>query len=336
MLRTNRCLAKLKFFLTEIQHCSDESMYSRVNELILLLVGSEISPEIFYKRIQTLTDSSLEEFHLDIVKLGLPLLQNELLLIMPQAVNGQSSHLNHSPSQDFIPEANGDIITPKYELFDTSSHPAALKRSSSHSIGLESGDTVLVSTASIHKMMRLFESLVPLVEELHDFATEVLASSANKESSESESNDSAGPQGSEADSFVQDQAMSDVSTPQKESPEPCKNCNRPSSFGCVCQQVSYCSAFCKDRDREAHQREYFCTPPYQQTVLLQPLVVERDTHQPSIITAPNGESTPMATNNISPSSMQSSNTSIFFRSIEMPIVSSAPSTPICSLTQPRK
>ena len=336
MLRSNRCLAKLKFFLTEIQHCSDEAMYSRVNELIILLVCSEISPEIFYTRIQTLTDSSLEEFHLDIVRSGLPLLQNELLLIVPQPPNGQCSPpLNHSSSQEYMPEANGDIdSTPKHELFDSISNQMALKRSSSTSVGLELGDTVLVSTASMHKMMRLCESLVPLMEELHDYATEVLASGANKEFSESESNDSAGHQGSEADSFGQDLTANDVSTPLKESPELCKNCNRPSSFTCVCQHVSYCSAFCQDRDRDVHQREFFCRPPYQ-TVLVQPLVVERDTHQPNIITAPNGDPTPMATNNVSPNNttMQNSNTSIFFQAIEMP---SAPTTPICSITQPRK
>ena len=332
MLRTNRCLAKFKFFLTEIQHCSDESMYSRVNELILLLVSSEISPEIFYSRIQTLTDSSLEDFHLDIVKSGLPLLQNELLLFRPQT-NGQSPPLDHS-SQEYMPEVNGEIGTHKYEQLDPISNQMVLKRSSSNSVGPDSGDTVLVSTASMHKMMRLVESLFPLLEELHDFSTEVLASGANKESSESESNDSAGLHGSEADSFGQDQTMSELSTPQKESQEPCKNCNRHSIFSCVCQQTSYCSAFCQDRDRDAHQREYFCTPPYQQTVILQPVVVDRSSHQPS--SAPNGESTPMATNNISPNTPIQNNTSIFFQTIEMPLVSSASSTPICSITQPRK
>ncbi|KAI6657654.1 hypothetical protein LOD99_397 [Oopsacas minuta] len=354
MLRTNRCLAKFKFFLTELQHTfQDGPLSPQLDNLILLLVTSEITPEDFFTRLLRITEHTFEEFQINIVKTGLPLLQDELRLIMPKDMNGLSSSFpqnSHSSlSQEYNPiDADGEV-TPKVEVLDSNNNQreigelvsylrkpdqGSLKRSCSNSLSIDPGDTTMVSTRTLHKIMRLSETMIPLMEELYDLSTDALSNGNNKDISDTESNDSENQLDPDVDLNSLDRSMSDSST-QKESIELCKNCNRRSLFKCICQRVSYCTVFCQDKDREVHNRDCLCSSSYDQPVIIQRAILDRNSHEQRMIIIPNGDSNSMSTNNISPSiPILPSSTSIFFQAL--PIRTTVPTTPICSITQPLK
>ena len=353
MLRSNRYLAKFKYFLTELQHFfQNGSLSSEVDELILLLLTSELSPEEFFALLQRRTGCPFDEYHIGIVKSGLPLLQEELKLFISKDMNGVTpTHTpQFSPSQEFNSiVANGET-TPKFEIFHSNQNERSigeliscyrkfgqvpLKRSCSNSLSIEPGESTMVSTVTLQKIMRLSELMIPQLEEICDFLSEALTNSNNKDFTDSESNDSINQQDPDMDFNVQDLPMSDGGTPQKEI-ELCKNCNRRAIFSCVCQRVGYCTPFCQARDRDAHKRDYFCPCSYTHPITIQHAIVsDSNSREQTVITIRNGNSASVTTNNMSPDPpMQPSSTSIYFQAL--PIVTSSPATPICSIAQPLK
>ena len=351
MLRSNRCLAKFKFFISELKHFfQNESLSSEVDELILLLLTSELSPEDFFALLQRRAGCPFDEYHVEIVKSGLPLLQEELRSFMSKDMNGTTSPQtpHFSPSQEFNSiDTNGEI-TPKIELFPSNHNEkigelvsyyrnlgqVSLKRSCSNSLSIEPGESTTVSTVTLQKILRLSESMIPQLEEMCDFLSEVLTNGNNKEFTDSESNDSINLQDPDMEFNGQDQPMSDGGTPQKEI-ELCKNCNRRALFSCVCQRVGYCTPFCQTKDRDAHKRDFFCPCSYTHPITVQhALVSDSNSHEQTLIIR-NGISAAVTTNNISPDTpIQPPSTSIYFQAL--PIVTSVPATPICSIAQPLK
>ena len=353
MLRSNRCLAKFKFFLTELQQFfQNGSLSSEVEELILLLVTSELSPEDFFTLLQRKASCPFDEYHIEIVKSGLPLLQEELKSSISKNMNGVTSPQtpHFSPSQELNSlDANGET-TPKFEVFHSSQNDksigelmsyyrkfgqVSLKRSCSNSLSIEPGESTMVSTVTLQKIMRLSESMIPHLEEMCEFLSEVLTNANNKDFTDTESNDSIELQDTDVDFNGQDLPMSDGGTPQKEI-ELCKNCNRRALFSCVCQRVGYCTPFCQTRDRDAHKRDYFCPCSYTHPVTIQhALVSDSNSHEQTIITIRNGGSSSVTNNSMSPDPpMQPSSTSIYFQAL--PMVTSVAATPICSIAQPLK
>ena len=349
MMRSNRDLAKFKYFLTYLQDSQEEQPRNiKISQWIVMLVSSEITPEEFFTHIQSMTQNSLEEFHFELIKIGLPLLRTELDSLISQSSNGHSTPpLNSFSSQEFGCTSNtlsdGDMesTTPDLPIkrivsltstmsecdeFDYSitqrTSEVSLKRNISSS-GLDQDNVVALSPCRLRKMVRLTGKILPLLQEFMELSNDSLSmGSAHRETSETDSNDSL---------QIAENGCSGIDTPNDLMLTLCANCNRTSVFSCVCQTVCYCSTFCRNKNREAHQSECYETSPSSSIPLTLPQAIYIDRPpQPSIITIQNGNPTPLSTGAISPNLP----TPIYFQAIELPITSSSPATtPICSISQ---